>query len=393
MNQHLQIAEILYKVACKQELTASEATVLANWQQEAPDKRRIVALAENDDELNAAIGEIYSFDKEKIWQELVDRKQKNMPVQGTGRLRTIWLRYAAAAVLVLISGAYLYNTSLKKKEEQTAAVAIVQDVPPGTEGAILTLADGTRITLDSLQNGVIAVEKGTEITLSNGSLAYGAMSNKRGEMAFNTMSTPRGRQFLLVLPDKTKVWLNAESSIRYPTVFYGKERVVQVEGEAYFEVTKNAQAPFKVILRDSSNIEVLGTSFNVNSYYADSSSKTTLVEGSVKVNAGKRTQLLRPGQQAVVSKDQSLQLNSNPNIRQVTAWKNGVFNFEEVHVKEVMNQLERWYDIQVVYESGIPDIRFWGEISRDLSLGDVIEALQKTEVHFRIEGRKLIVMK
>ncbi|WP_142688340.1 FecR family protein [Chitinophaga polysaccharea] len=306
-----------------------------------------------------------------------------------------WSWAAASVLLVLAAGAY-YWTVHKKNTHTVAIAAKATDIGPGREGATLTLADGSKIKLDSLGNGVIAKQNGAQVVLANGLVAYDPTGNTNGEVVFNTMSTPRGRQFRLTLPDGTLVWLNAASSIRYPTVFPGKERKVEVTGEAYFEVVKNPSVPFRVRVNNKAEIEVLGTHFNVNAYENEQSIATTLLEGSVRVSVANRrgpgAVVLRPGQQAQLSNADITGIKvANANTEKAVAWKNGLFYFDGATLAEIMRQMERWYDIEVVYENGVPDIEFEGEMTKDVSLNGLLIMLKRTDVRFRIEGRKLIV--
>jgi ferric-dicitrate binding protein FerR (iron transport regulator) len=233
--------------------------------------------------------------------------------------------------------------------------------------------------------------------LKNGQLLYNAGGPVKGAVTYNTMTTPKGRQFQLVLPDGSKVWLNAASSLRYPTVFAGNERTVEVTGEAYFEVARNATKPFVVKVGHETEVQVLGTHFNINSYKDEANINTTLLEGSVRVlNKGKKA-LLKPGQSAQVAMQANqtagIKIVNDVDMEKVMAWKNGLFNFQDASLQEVMHQLERWYDIEVVYEKGAPEIEFVGKMERSLSLSEVLRGLQISEVHFRIEqGRRLVVM-
>jgi ferric-dicitrate binding protein FerR (iron transport regulator) len=213
-------------------------------------------------------------------------------------------------------------------------------------------------------------------------------------MQYNTMSTPKGRQYHLTLPDGTKVWLNAASSIKYPTAFSGNERSVQISGEAYFEVAKNSSQPFRVAVDNGMKIDVLGTSFNVNAYEDDDNSYTTLIDGAVRVTAAEagNSMILKPAQQAVQAPGSVLSVNSNVDVEKVMAWKNGVFNFENASLADVMKEIERWYDIDVVYKNGIPDIKFWGKITKDVSLSGILIALEKTKVHFKLENNRTLVV-
>lgn len=303
--------------------------------------------------------------------------------------------WAAASIILLVLAAGTYFLATHKKNTPPPVMAAKPvDIAPGREGAILTLADGSKVALDSLSNGVIAKQNGTQLVLANGQLAYDPAGAPTGEAVYNTMSTPKGRQFRIALPDGTQVWLNAASSIRYPTLFSGKERIVEVTGEAYFEVAKNPAMPFRVRVNNKAEIAVLGTHFNVNAYDNEQAITTTLLEGSVRVAAlagGHKPGdvILRPGQQAQI--ETKIRVIENANIDKVIAWKNGLFYFDGVSLAEIMRQMERWYDIEVVYEKGIPDIEFEGEMTKDVSLNGLLVMLRKTDIHFRLEGRKLIV--
>jgi transmembrane sensor len=333
------------------------------------------------------------------WNFLQQRMQAEMKTQAPvrrGNFRRRWWA-AASILLVLAAGAYFWFS--KNATEKTPIVQQPVDIAPGKEGAILTLADGTKVVLDSLGNGTVANERTTRIVLKNGQLIYEtAQAQMNEEPVYNTMSTPKGRQFQLVLPDGTKAWLNAASSIRYPTFFAGDERRVEITGEVYFEVARSitasgAKQSFIVNVNDHAQIEVLGTHFNINAYSNEPLLKTTLLEGAVKVSAAGTSTILKPGEQAQINTNHTIQTNSQVDLDKVMAWKNGLFNFEETSLTEVMKQLERWYDITVIYEKGVPDIQFFGEISRNVSLADLIDVLKDVGVHFRIEaGRRLVVL-
>jgi len=218
------------------------------------------------------------------------------------------------------------------------------------------------MVLDSLGNGLLATQQGTKVVLNNGQLSYQAANTTTATGAWNTINTPRGRQFKVALPDGTQVWLNAASSIRYPVAFTGKERKVEINGEAYLEVAKNTSMPFIVQANDV-EVLVLGTHFNINSYSDEEAIKTTLLEGAVKVSTGAATALLTPGKQAAISTGSGMNVQA-ADIEQVVAWKNGVFNFQNATLEQVMRQLARWYDIEIVYEKDIPHIEFEGDFNR-----------------------------
>jgi ferric-dicitrate binding protein FerR (iron transport regulator) len=340
------------------------------------------------------------MDAELQFRRVMERARKEVPAVEPAPVRSIpavrrWWWVAASVIFILAAGAYLF---LNNRPDSAAVAQQPVDIKPGTEGAILTLADGTRVVLDSLGNGTVASQNGARIILNDGRITYDPTGITDGGITYNTMATPRGRQFQLVLPDGTKVWLNAASSIKYPTAFREDERSVEITGEAYFEVAKNKTRPFRVNINNQATVEVLGTHFNINAYSNGTSIQTTLLEGSVRfgpVSGPHSSAILRPGEQGrfpVSGASSGIRIES-ADIDKVMAWKNGFFNFDGLPITEVMNMLERWYDITVVYEKGVPDIEFFGEINRNMNLSDLIVALKDVGVHFRIEaGRKLVVL-
>lgn len=314
-------------------------------------------------------------------------------------LRRGWFRYAAAIIIIMCAvGAYFWTTN--KKTDQTLANGNKQlqpDVPPGGDKAVLTLGDGSKIILDSAANGDLADQGGVQvIKLANGQLLYQVKGLSENEVMLNTMSTPVGGQYQVVLPDGTKVWLNAASSITYPTAFNGKNRQVKISGEAYFEVVSDKTKPFMVDVDGRSSVQVLGTSFNINSYRDEPAIKTTLLEGSLKVTremTDREGALLKPGQQASISdKTPGIVVSPDIDLAQTIAWKNGLFNFNGLTVHEVLNQLARWYDIKIQIRGKEPDFHFMGEMYRNVNLSDVLEMLKKFGVKFRMEGKTLIVI-
>lgn len=318
-------------------------------------------------------------------RDINTEQDARQPEPGQNKPRRIgWAAAAAAAALLLgVLGYWQFKTP-----PHTPAVTIVNspDIAPGKQGAVLVLANGQEVVLDSTQNGMVAMQNGARVMLQNGNLSYDADKHKETAITYNTLRIPKGRQFQLTLPDGSKVWLNAASSLRYPTVFSGSERKVEITGEAYFDIAPIAKQPFKVNVNNKTEIAVLGTQFNVNAYANENVMKATLLQGSIKV----ADKILQPGQQAQTTQE-TIVVN-NIDTAQVTAWKEGLFNFEGAHLQEVMRQLERWYDIEVVYENGVPDTEFSGEMTKGISLNGVLIALEKSGVHFRREGRKLIVL-
>ena len=315
----------------------------------------------------------------------------------------------AAAILVMIGAATAWWMIRGHKDTVVPVVAAngADQLLPGGDRAILMLGNGDKLVLDSLANGQLAKQEGALIYKSaGGQLDYQQQSSTDGDhkkTVYNTLYTPRGGQYKLILPDGTKVWLNANSSIRYPTVFNQTERKVDITGEVYFEVAKvfaekgGGRKPFKVMVKDLSpnrnmEIEVLGTHFNVNAYTNEPAIRTTLFEGSVRLEKDNDKYLLQPGQQAAFSTNGENKILSEINAEEVLAWKNGFFVFDHTDLQTVMRQLERWYDVQVEYRGAVPDMRFGGEIPRSARLQEVLNTLQKSKLRFITEGRKIIVI-
>lgn len=307
--------------------------------------------------------------------------------------RRSWLRTAAAAaVLIAVAATAYYYWPVRSGSTQ---VVKVEDVRPGGNKALLTLADGSVVALDSnstqtMQQGAASIQK------QGGQLVYTA-GKQTSQPEFNTLRTPRGGQFKVQLPDGTNVWLNAATSLRYPTDFNGTERLVQVSGEAFFEVAKDAARPFRVRVNKHHSIIVLGTRFNVKAYDDDVIAKTTLLDGAVKVifSIGKLQEVqLQPGQQAQVSDaEETMQLVKQVNLDQEMAWRSDAFSFEGQTLEEIMKQISRWYDIDVVFQGKVPDMSFGGGMSRDVNLKEVLDFLRDSRVHYKLEsnGKKLII--
>jgi len=300
------------------------------------------------------------------------------------RRRRLTVHWAAAAVVVVLIGGGTYFT-LNRHAEKSPGIAVIHykgDVEPGHNGAVLHLSNGSTVMLDSARNGTIARQGTVAAVKVNGALEY---VGKPDAVVYNEITTGRGRQWQLTLPDGTKVWLNAASSIHYPLAFTGTEREVEITGEVYFEVMHNVKQPFRVKVGDQV-IEDIGTAFNVNAYGDEPAITTTLVEGAVMIGGVK----LKPGQQAAIANDRVKV--AEVNVDQVLAWKNGLFSFEKADIYTVMRQLARWYDVDVKFE-GVPDnTPFQGEIGRSLTLAQVLKGLEQIHVHFRIEEDKRIVI-
>jgi ferric-dicitrate binding protein FerR (iron transport regulator) len=317
--------------------------------------------------------------------EILSALLHSIPRQKKRSKMIVLIRWAAAAVLLTGTATlyFLQPVSTSKNQQQ---LALSQDVQPASQGAILTLGDGHQVVLDSVQKGVLANQGGTQVVLSHGTVSYDVQG--AGTISYNTLSTPKGKLFHLVLPDGSEVWLNAASAVTYPTSFTGKERTVTLKGEAYFDIKPDAAMPFRVKMAENADVKVLGTAFNINAYGNENVITTTLINGRILVNNSRE---LKPGDQAIISAGR-IDVSRTDTSR-VLAWKNGLFNFEDADIQTVMKQLERWYDIEVQYENGIPVINFGGKMDRNLSLSGIIRILEISGVHSRLEGKKLIIRK
>ena len=322
-------------------------------------------------------------------------------INGTTKKSVFYLNrrfqwWAAASVIFLLSGfSYFYFFSFHEKTKPTQVVKRVSnDVKaPQINKATITLNNGQRVYLDSVGNGTMAIQGSAKLVkLPGGKIAYLQSSNEVStKLEYNTLSNPRGSKVVsMVLADGTKVWLNAGSSLIYPVSFIGNKREVSITGEAYFEVAHDASKPF-VVSNGSVNIRVLGTHFNVNAFQDDGNDiKITLLEGSVKINNDNATGLLKPGQQAVVTNE--IKIVTNVDMDLVMAWKNGYFQFDNASLQDVLNEVSRWYDVNIVYEGKNQPREFVGGIQRDLSLLEVLKILEKNKVYFKIEGKELRVL-
>lgn len=352
----------------------------------------------NDSEVELMVDEMPQHFGERLRNKILETVRAKEKIK-TVRSRKIWYIPAAAAVFLIVMTVYVFFASKSSNQPKTeyAQSTKTNDVAPGGNKAILTLANGTTVVLDSMSNGVINQQGAIKIQKSGkGSLVYTVNGNPaiiKNNIAYNTISTPRGGQYQIKLADGTIVWLNAASSIRFPITFVGSERRVEITGEAYFEVAKNKSMPFKVKAA-SSEIEVLGTHFNVNAYDDESCIRTTLLEGSVKVSVplnNRPATFLQPGQQASINTAGKILVNRDVDMEEVLAWKNGLFQYKGTDLQTILRQVSKWYDIDVEYRGDV-NPHFTGQLKRELYASKVFEKLALTgEVHFKIEGKKVIV--
>jgi transmembrane sensor len=398
MEHSKQISRLLFRYL-QGKLTVEEAIKLEKWKQHSEENQQFF------EELSKGATSQRFETHEPLPKNLEERIFRKISTQIPGleggvvvKIRHHWWKYAASAAVVLVltvSGILMLTRHRPDQVISKVEKVKANDVSaPETNYASITLADGKKVDLSNSADGTLASQGKIEvIKTADGLIIYKAATGKTGNtIQWNTLTNPKGSNVIgMVLEDGTKVWLNAGSSLTYPVAFIGNERKVSITGEAYFEVAKNKQKPFRVT-RDRIEVEVLGTHFNVNAYGDVPFIKVTLLEGSVKVNNGNKSGLLKPGQQAKVN-DDNINVHSDVNVDQVMAWKNGYFSFDKASATEVMKELARWYNIEVVYHGEVPDEKFGGELRRNSKLSSVLKILEKSGVNFHIEGNRVTVFK
>jgi len=353
-----------------------------------PEERAIVESWYNS-EAGAADSKDDNVDYQELEREIRTSIRKS--VQPAKRINLRLIAAAAACILICV---LFYYYPVSKNEGRKSEVADATQLPAGSNKAELILEDGSVVTLSDGKEGLLTRQNGAVVNkLGSGRLRYEASSAvPAGIVTFNTLRTPRGGQYQIDLPDGSRAWLNAASSLRFPTMFDGAERLVEITGEVYFEVAVNKRKPFKVKTRNQT-VEVLGTHFNVHAYPEESFVTTTLIEGSVKVWTEQHSVLIKPGEQAMVSGNSQEIKISKADSEEAVAWKQGYFQFNNEDVKSIMRKLSRWYDIEVLYSKDFVNQQFSGSVSRFEDAAKVLKMLEFTgTVHFEIEGRRVTVM-
>ena len=412
MDESLDIDPIVTKYIREEPLTTEEELILAHWVGESEERQELLERLKNDpDWTKENLVRMSDLPYERVWEKVTSRLENEgfwresavLPlVTAKSPVQHWWRTLIAASIFVAAAGSAFWLYRGKPTPAiVSSAPAPIQDVQPGGDKAILTLADGSKIDLDSTANGVLTSQGNTLVAKLDGHLAYNAAasaSEKPATPTFNILSTPRAGQFTLSLPDGTKVWLNNASSLRYPVWFTGATREVELTGEAYFEVAKDAVHPFRVRIQNSSAgssgglIDVLGTSFNIMAYSDENAERATLVDGSIRYVHGESKTLLKPAEQSVFDAAGELKTLPHVNVDEITAWKNGYFHFDHANLQTTMRQLARWYDITVDYQGTIPKQEFVGKIQRSMPLSVVLKGLEGEHVHFKLSGRDLTVI-
>ncbi len=393
------IAELILKYL-RSELTVDESETLENWLQKSTRNRSFF----NDltESINREIKAYSSFEHDKETQRAIIKEKLGFTkVRKIEPKRKVFIWYAAAAFLVILfTGVYFWFNQTNKNELAKTNKLFHQqnDVAPGGNGAVLTLSDGSVISLDSVGKGAIASQGNTKIISNAGQLAYKFINIKSAHenLMYNTLTTRRANQYQLILPDGSKVWLNAASSIKYPVVFLGNTRNVTITGEAYFEIVHDATRPFTVSITNSAgehkaDVEVLGTHFNINAYEDEPGIKTTLIQGAIRISNTQNKKVLSPGDEAMVNPDNNISIEKNTNTDNAIAWKNGLIALNG-DIKNIMRQFSRWYDVDIKYDGPISTEKIYGKIPRNINLSGALEALKiNSKLNYSIVGKTILV--
>jgi len=363
-------------------LSPEEESVFNIWYNESEENRHYFAKVENNYQI-----EMENINLDIAWNA-IDRKI------SPSKNRKQFYKYAIAASVALLMGIGYFTVTKTTAIDSGKGSAQTEEgeVTKNTNDIILTLSDGSKVILNDQKNGVVASQQSVVITKDkDGSIRYDENNDQHtGKPTYNTLITPNGKTFQIALPDGTNVWMNAGSSLKYPTYFDGNERLVVLTGEAYFEVSHDAKMPFKVF-SNGQQVEVLGTHFNIRAYENEPVLKTTLLEGKIKITESDNSSLVKPGQQVKVSLTNHSMKIAEVNTESAVAWKSRLFYFEDAKYDEIMREIERWYDVKVIYKGKIPDERFQGAIQKDLKLNQVLKMLESKDVHFKVSGKEVIV--
>lgn len=374
-----------------QEISWEEESELMSWVKASKENETLFKSLTDERHLKQELDFFESISVKKAF------RKTTLSLDGFTPVRSIWARYrngwmSAAAILLLLTGAWLIrllNSPADKEQKVVKTVVTPAAIVPGGNKAYLILADGRSILLDSSADGQLAKQGNVSIRKENGKLAYNSGAQE-GEVLYNTIRTPKGGQYQLELSDGSKVWLNAASTLRFPASFTGKERRVEMTGEAYFEIAKKNGQPF-IVSSNGIDTRVTGTHFNINAYPDELFTSTTLLEGAVAVQDGMKKLLLLPGEQARYIPGQPLMLVKHPDLDEVMAWKKGKFIFNEADIKTIMRQISRWYDVDIIYEGTVRSETFSGMVSRESNISKVLRIMEEGGVKFSIESRKIIV--
>jgi transmembrane sensor len=393
MEASERIGELIFRYI-RQELTVEEELELTAWVEESPENQRFFEEETDPVNIRKDITAMY-HDKDLVYKKILEKHPELSEDRRRFHIPLI-LKIAVISVLTVGMATLFINLIYFKKGGTVIPDSPVasHSIKAGGPHALLILSNGREVLIDSVDDGQIASEGQSDITKKDsGELVYSDNNSitTGSEAALNTLRTPRGGQFSLRLPDGTRVWLNAASSLTYPSYFTGSERKVTLEGEAYFEVAKNPAAPFKVITQKM-QVRVLGTHFNVMAYPDEPVQTATLLEGSVQVKQNNAEVILQPGQQAEVSGPGNMKLIRDADVYAATAWKNGTTSFKDASIQTIMRSISRWYDVDIIYQGQIPDKKFKGGLPRNTDLSELLTVLEQNGIHFTVQGKVITVI-
>ena len=385
MKEAFEIARIIQK-SLKGKLSESEERQLSGWRKVSDENERAFQRMISEDFYTVGMEKLETYDYRVAYGRFLQRKYQ----QRRKRRFLINMARVAAVALPFVIALVLY-VGLNREEEQMVRPSLASNILPGTSKAVLTLANGQMIPLGKEATDSTIITDGTQISASGSGVTY-ASGVESESVVYNKLEIPRGGEFCLTLSDGTRVWLNSETSIQYPVAFGAKERRVFVQGEAYFEVAKDAKKPFTVQFM-SSSVTVLGTSFNIRAYPEEKRSQTTLAEGSVRIYSPGSSMLLKPGEQAEVSALSGEMVKQEVEVKNFTSWKDGRFVFEQQPLEDIMRTLERWYDIRVIFkDEGAKRISLSGNMKRYGDFSQVMKMLQMTgDVRFELHGNDVYI--
>ena len=385
MKEAFEIARIIQK-SLKGQLSESEGRQLSDWRKASGENERAFQRMISEDFYTVGMEKLETYDYRvaygRFLQKKYQRRRKRRFLISMARVAAVALPFVMAVVLYV---------GLNREEEQTLRPSLASNILPGTSKAVLTLANGQMIPLGKETTDSTIITDGTQISASGSGITY-ADGGESEAVVYNKLDIPRGGEFCLTLSDGTRVWLNSETSIQYPVVFGTKERRVFIQGEAYFEVAKDAKKPFTVQFM-SSSVTVLGTSFNIRAYPEEKQSQTTLAEGSVRIYSPGSSMLLKPGEQAEVKALSGEMVKKEVEVKTFTSWKDGRFVFEQEPLENIMRTLERWYDIRVIFrDEGAKRISLSGNLKRYGDFSQVMNMLQMTgDVRFELHGNDVYI--
>lgn len=387
LNSSYNIAALIVK-SLQNDISKEESDILLKWKGASNENLALFNELTTEESLSAELAIFASFSATKDWEIIANKTVHANRPKIKKFNRVFWLSSAAILFFVIVGTFQFWKFTSNQKSNYS--LQLKHNIIPGSNKATLTLADGSIILLNDSINGFHTKQQNVNLSIQNGEIVYQSLGQNEPPI-YNTITTPNGGQYKLLLDDGTKVWLNAASSIKYPTTFSGNERIVALTGEGYFEIAHNFQKPFKVILPNMGKVEAIGTVFNINAYQDEYSVKTTLVQGKVKVDFGNKSQFLNPGQQSQYFKNGHLSIIDNVEMEEVIAWKNGQFVFKQMNVEDIMRQLSRWYDVDVVFDGKLSKETFSGIVNRNANLLEVLEIMEAGGVRFKIDGKKIYV--